>query len=114
MTENYFSYREAARATRRSVMTIKRWRRHGLPMGWETREGQRVRVVREDVLKAWWRERMTHDPVWQNKMRRRRQDELREVNELLAAAAGGHQSHPGWTLDSTRSAQITRQRQTFD
>lgn len=38
-------------------------------MGWAIREGQRVRVVDEDVLKTWWRERMTHDPVWQNKMR---------------------------------------------
>ncbi|KAA0960868.1 hypothetical protein FQ142_08280 [Microbacterium sp. ANT_H45B] len=66
------TYREAAIATRRSVMTIKRWRRNGLSMGWEVREGQRVRVVREDVLKAWWRERMKHDPVWQNRLRRER------------------------------------------
>jgi len=33
------SYREASKSVRRSVMTIKRWRRNGLPMGWATREG---------------------------------------------------------------------------
>lgn len=72
-------YREAARRVRRSVLTIKRWRRHGMPMGWERRSGQDVRVVREDVLLAWWRARMSADPVYQQKVRAR----------LAALAAAG-------------------------
>lgn len=65
----YLTYREAARRVRRSVITIKRWRRNGyLSMGWERREGQRVRVVTEDVLLACWRERMRADPIHQQRL----------------------------------------------
>lgn len=63
------SYREAARHTHRSVRAIKRWRQHGMAMGWSTRNGQLVRVVELSVLNAWWRTRMRNDPVWQNKLR---------------------------------------------
>ncbi|MBT2475876.1 hypothetical protein J7E68_15160 [Microbacterium sp. ISL-103] len=52
------------------MLTIKRWRRNGLPMGWGIRDGQRVRLVDDDVLRSWWRERMKQDPVWQNRLRR--------------------------------------------
>lgn len=79
------TYREAARATRRSVITIKRWRRNGMPMGWEIREGQKHRVVDEAVLKKWWRERMTADPVWQHrlkKIRQEREEATRRENNL--------------------------------
>lgn len=68
------TYREAAITVHRSVLTIKRWRRNGLPMGWGIRDGQRVRLVDNDVLRAWWRERMKQDPVWQNRLRRDRQE----------------------------------------
>lgn len=64
------SYREAAARVRRSPKTIKRWRRQGMPMTWEIREGQRVRVVDEEVLLAELRRRLFADPVHQLRMRR--------------------------------------------
>lgn len=66
------TYPEAARAVRRSTRTIKRWRRSGMPMTWETRGGQRVRVVTEDALYAWLRDRLDANPVHQYRLRRRR------------------------------------------
>lgn len=68
-----FTYREAARRVRRAPITIKRWRRNGMPMTWEIREGQRVRVVDEDVLLAWWRDRLDGWPTHQYRLRRMRQ-----------------------------------------
>lgn len=81
----YLTYREAAKVAHRSVITIKRWRRNGMPMSWQVREGQRHRVVDEAVLKQWWRERMIADPVWQarlRKMRREREDATRRESNL--------------------------------
>ncbi|WP_279367376.1 hypothetical protein [Microbacterium testaceum] len=66
------SYREAARTVRRSVRTIKRWRSAGMTMTWEIRQGQRVRVVDEDLLFATLRDRLDADPVHQYRLRRRR------------------------------------------
>jgi phage terminase Nu1 subunit (DNA packaging protein) len=54
----WLTYKEAAARVDRDVLTVQRWRRHGMPMSWSTRDGQRVRVVREDVLLAWWRDRL--------------------------------------------------------
>lgn len=48
-------------------------------MVWGVREGQRVRLVDDDVLRAWWRERMAHDPVWQNELRRRFREQAEET-----------------------------------
>lgn len=59
------TYRQAARRVRRSVRTIKRWRSGGMPMGWD--RGRRV--VDEATLLAWWRARMTADPVHQQLVR---------------------------------------------
>lgn len=59
------TYREAARRVHRSIRTIKRWRRAGMPMGWD--RGRRV--VDEAVLLAWWRARMSADPVHQLRLR---------------------------------------------
>lgn len=70
------TYREAASAVRRPVFTIKRWRRTGMPMTWERRDGQNVRVVDEDVLFATLRERLDAWPSHQYRLRR-----------VLAAAA---------------------------
>jgi len=67
------TYREAAARVRRSVRTMWRWRRNGMPMAWGIREGQRVRLVDERVLLAWWRARMRNDPVHQLRMRKRRE-----------------------------------------
>jgi hypothetical protein len=63
------TYREAARRVDRSVRTLWRWRKQGMPMTWGIREGQRVRLVREDVLLGWWRARMMADPVMRLRMR---------------------------------------------
>lgn len=87
MTE-YLTYREAAKVARRSVITIKRWRRNGMPMGWQVRDGQRHRVVEESILKKWWRERMTADPVWQARLRRT----IREREEAARRESNLHGS----------------------
>lgn len=63
------SYREAAKRVRRSRRTIRHWKLQGMHMSWERRDGQLIRVVDEDVLLAWWRDRMDNDPVWQNRIR---------------------------------------------
>ncbi|MFI8593765.1 hypothetical protein ACIGCK_04955 [Microbacterium sp. NPDC078428] len=63
------TYREAARRVRRTIRTINRWRSRGMPMTWDTRDGQRVRVVDESVLLAWWRARLSADPVHQQRIR---------------------------------------------
>ncbi|WP_159576072.1 hypothetical protein [Microbacterium sp. 8M] len=60
------TYRQAARRVRRSVRTLKRWRRNGMPMEWQ--DGHLV--VEESVLLAWWRDRMSADPVHQQRIRR--------------------------------------------
>lgn len=61
--------RQAARRVHRSIKTIKRWRRNGMPMGWGLEQGQRCRVVDEGELLAWWRGRMLADPVHQARIR---------------------------------------------
>ncbi|WP_176697186.1 hypothetical protein [Microbacterium sp. 3J1] len=68
------SYREAAHRVRRARRTIRYWKLQGMPMSWELRGGQMVRVVDEDTLIAWWVERMDNDPVWQNRIRAKIRD----------------------------------------
>lgn len=63
------TYREAAKRVGRSRRAIRYWRQAGMPMTWETREGQRVRVVDEQVLLAWWRQRLQNDPAHQYRLR---------------------------------------------
>lgn len=41
-----------------------------MPMGWEVRDGQRCRVVEEQTLLRWWRQRLKNDPVHQQRMRK--------------------------------------------
>ena len=53
------------------MRAVRYWRARGMPMSWEIREGQKVRVVEESVLLAWWRERMKNDPVYQINLRKR-------------------------------------------
>lgn len=64
------TYREAARRVGRSPRAIRRWRHSGMPMGWEVRDGQRCRVVEEQTLLRWWRQRLKNDPVHQQRMRK--------------------------------------------
>jgi hypothetical protein len=40
-----------------------------MPMGWEIRDGQRVRVVEEKILLAWWRQRLQNWPTHQYRLR---------------------------------------------
>lgn len=66
------TYREAAKRVGRTPRAIRYWRQHGMPMGWETRDGQRCRVVDEKVLLKWWRTRLANDPAHQYRMRAKR------------------------------------------
>lgn len=65
----YLTYREAASLIPRSRRTIRHWRQKGMPMTWEVRNGQRVRVVEKSVLQAWFRQRLKNNPAHQWKMR---------------------------------------------
>lgn len=56
-----YTYREAAARVQRSRRTIDRWRDEGMQMTWGIRDGQRVRLVQEDVLLAYWRASMRTD-----------------------------------------------------
>lgn len=77
------TYREAARKVKRSVRAIKRWRAQGMPMSWDIREGQRVRVVEERILLAWFRARLTAWPPHQYRLRKLRaqDDDTSDRNE---------------------------------
>ncbi|PCE16071.1 hypothetical protein AUC47_10295 [Microbacterium sp. SZ1] len=61
----WLDYRQAARRIERSESTIKRYRRDGMPM--PLRDGRRV--VHEDVLLSWYRERLTAWPIHQQRLR---------------------------------------------
>lgn len=78
------TYREAATRVKRSRRTVRRWHLNGMRMGWETRDGQRVRVVELTVLLAWWRQRLKNDPVHQQRLRAKR----------AAEAAAQHSPEP--------------------
>ncbi len=62
----WYDYRQAARRVGRSENTVKRWRRAGMPT--TIRDGRRM--VREDVLLAWYRDRLQAWPVHRWRMRR--------------------------------------------
>lgn len=64
------TYRQAASRVHRSVRAIRYWRQRGMPMGWEIRDGQKVRVVEESVLLAWWRDRLAAWPPHQYRLRK--------------------------------------------
>lgn len=63
------TYREAAKRVGRTPRAIRYWRQDGMPMGWEVRNGQRVRVVDESVLLAEWRRRLRNWPTHQYRLR---------------------------------------------
>lgn len=69
--EQWLTYKQAAVRVRASERTIRHWARRGMVMGWEVIDGQRTRVVREDVLLAWWRDTMDSNPVHQLRLRKR-------------------------------------------
>lgn len=63
------TYREAAKRVGRSRRTIRHWRLQGMPMDWDVRGGQKVRVVELSVLLRWWRQRLKNDPIHQQRLR---------------------------------------------
>lgn len=65
------TYREAAALVGRTPRCIRYWRQRGMPMSWDTRDGQRVRVVDKTVLQKWFRERLANDPAerWRRRSR---------------------------------------------
>lgn len=65
----WHTYRTAAKRVGRSERTIRCWRQWGMPMGWQTIEGQRTRVVREDILLKHLRLHLVQSPVHQQRMR---------------------------------------------
>ncbi len=60
------TYREAAARVGRSHRTIKRWRREGMPMSYDTL-GRRL--VEESTLLREYRKRLARDPVHQQRIR---------------------------------------------
>lgn len=70
----YLTYRQAAKRVGRSVRTIKRWRKSGMPMRFNA-DG--LRVVELEVLQEWWRDRMNAWPPHQYRIRR----ELKRMSE---------------------------------
>ena len=66
----YLTYKEAAARVGRSVRAINRWRRNGMPMTWQSRDGKRVRVVELSTLLAWWRDRLNAWPPHQYRIRK--------------------------------------------
>lgn len=65
MDETWLTYRQATRRVHRSIRTIRRWKRNGMPT--ILRDG--VRYVDEETLLAWWRDRMQAWPIHQQRMR---------------------------------------------
>ncbi len=75
----FLTYAQAAARTNSHPETIKRWRRSGLAFAMV--DGRRV--VREDVLLAWWRERMKANPVHQVRIA---QDRLQDASGAVVAS----------------------------
>lgn len=75
------TYREAAKRIGRTTRAIRYMRQDGMPMGWETRHGQRVRVVDEQILLKHWRARLKRWPPHQYRLRRAREQEAAERTE---------------------------------
>lgn len=67
----WLDYSHAAKRVKKSERTIQLWRREGMPMEWaDGDDGQRYRVVEEQALLAWWRQKMQNSPVHQYRLRR--------------------------------------------
>lgn len=49
----WYTYREASVRVNRALVTVKRWRRHGMPMTWDP---QGRRIVDHHTLLQWLRE----------------------------------------------------------
>lgn len=77
MDETWLTYRQAAHRVHRTIRTIRRWKKNGMPT--ILRHG--IRYVEEETLLAWWRQRLSADPVHQARLRaRRRSISLGEIS----------------------------------
>ena len=86
----WLTYTEAARRVGRSDRNIRKWRHDGMTMSWRVgTDGQRERVVREDVLLAWFRDRLKASPTHYHRMRA-----LARENGLLDPTPTAALSHP--------------------
>lgn len=87
--EKWLTFTAAATRVGRSRRVIRLWGQQGMPLAWKTIDGQRTRVVREDVLMATFREKLKNNPSHQAKMRRiRRESGLPETVATRTVARG--------------------------
>ncbi|MDQ1217996.1 hypothetical protein [Microbacterium arborescens] len=69
----WLNYAQAAKRVGRSHRCIRMWQRQGMPMQWRTSpNGQRERIVDQDVLLAWFRDKLRANPAHQAWMQARR------------------------------------------
>ena len=80
MDANWLTYRQSARRVHRSIRTIRRWKRNGMPT--ILRGG--VRYVDEETLLTWWRARLQADPAHRWRMRAK----LRHADEEISSTSG--------------------------
>ncbi|WP_127818247.1 WhiB family transcriptional regulator [Microbacterium sp. CPCC 204701] len=71
----WLDYKEAAARVRSSEAIVRRWAAAGMPMVWGERNGQRARLVDEQVLLTWWREKLKTAPVAYYRRRRRAREQ---------------------------------------
>lgn len=62
----WHTYEDAARRVNKDPRTIKRWRRNGMPMSFNS-AGERI--VREDHLLEWFRQTLQNSPIHYYRMR---------------------------------------------
>lgn len=78
MDATWLTYRQAARRVHRTIRTIRRWKKNGMPT--ILRSG--VRYVEEETLLAWWRDRLMADPAhrWRMRKHARHAEESQSTN----------------------------------
>ncbi len=82
----WLNYAQAAKRVGRSDRCIRMWQRQGMPMQWRTsQDGQRERIVDQEDLLSWFRQKLKADPVHQQRMRTQRQERLTNVRHDAAA-----------------------------
>lgn len=89
------TYREAAKRIGRTTRAIRYMRQDGMPMGWDIRNGQRVRVVEEKVLLKHWRQRLKNWPPHQYRLRRALQQEAAQADKEPAPTPNHPPRPPG-------------------
>ncbi len=80
VTVKWHTHKTAARRVDRTERTIRYWRERGMPMSWRVIDGQRTRVVREDIQLKHFRLHPAQSPVHQYRMRARRRSQAEAVD----------------------------------